>query len=157
MSLGAVPVEGAHVLMFARSIGDDDPIHHDGAEARRRGLAAVPAPPTFLHAAAHFDPEHHLRPRPGVTWHGSGAGPGHAPDEGDGPRLHAEQHYRFTRPVLVGEVLHATTRPGETWERTGRSGPLRFAETITELRDDDGEVVVVGRSVTVVVPRPAAT
>lgn len=154
MTLDRVPVEPAHVLMFARAIGDVDPVHHDDEAARERGLPGAVAPPTFLHAAAHFDPEHHLRPRPGVAWHGSGAGPGHPPDPGAGPRLHAEQHYRFARPVRAGETLHATARPGETWEKEGRAGVLRFSETITEYRDDAGELVAEGRSVAVVVPSP---
>ena len=41
------------------------------------------------------------------------------------------------------------TRPGEEWEKQGRSGRLRFREQITEFRDEAGELVVTARSVSV--------
>ena len=40
-------------------------------------------------------------------------------------------------------------RPGEQWEKQGRSGLLRFREHITEFRDETGELVVTARSVSV--------
>jgi acyl-CoA thioesterase FadM len=62
--------------------------------------------------------------------------------------LHAEQHYTYHRPLRVGDVLTATTRPGERWEKAGRrAGKLMFAETITEFRDEHGELVVTARGV----------
>ena len=34
-------------------------------------------------------------------------------------------------------------RPGKTWEKEGRrGGRLRFRETISDFRDEDGELVV---------------
>ena len=48
-------------------------------------------------------------------------------------------------------ALTVSSRPGETWEKTGRrGGRLRFVETITEYRDEDGELVVTARGVGVV-------
>jgi hypothetical protein len=39
-------------------------------------------------------------------------------------------------------------RPGESWEREGRrGGKLQFSESITEYRDQNGELVVTARSV----------
>jgi hypothetical protein len=49
----------------------------------------------------------------------------------------------------VGDVLVPVTRPGEEWEKQGRSGRLRFREQITEFRDAAGELVVTGRNVSV--------
>ena len=69
MAAGRFPVEAGHVLAFARSLGADDP----WAGLPRTGDAA---PPTFVIAAAQFDPEYPLRPRPGVPWHGSGGDAG---------------------------------------------------------------------------------
>jgi hypothetical protein len=52
-------------------------------------------------------------------------------------------------------VLTATVKPGETWERQGRrSGKLIFTETITEYRDQNGELVVTARGVGVRTERP---
>ena len=43
----------------------------------------------------------------------------------------------------VGDVLTATNKPGKSWEKEGkRSGKLVFSESITEYRDQDGELVV---------------
>jgi hypothetical protein len=131
------PVEAGHVLTFARALGASD------------GLpgAGDPAPPTFAIAAAHFDPEYPLRPRPGVPWHGSGGDAGLVTEGADG--LHAEQHFSYHRPIRVGDVLVGASRPGEEWEKQGRSGRLRFREQITDFRDEAGELVVTARSVSV--------
>ena len=134
------PVEAGHVLMFARSLGATDP---------EGGLPVPgdPAPPTFANASAQFDPCYPLRPQPGTPWHGSGADAGLVKEGAGG--LHAEQHFTYHRPLRVGDVFTVATRPGDTWEKQGRSGRLRFAEQITEYRDETGELVVTARSVSV--------
>ena len=106
------------------------------------------APPTFVIASAQFDPEYPLRPRPGVPWHGSGGEAGLVTPGAGG--LHAEQHFVYHRPVRVGDVLAGASRPGQEWEKAGRSGRLRFREQITEFRDEAGQLVVTARSVSVV-------
>jgi hypothetical protein len=158
MAVESFPIEAGHVLMFARSVGDPE--------------AGTTIPATFVQASAQFDPDYPLRPTVGRTWFGSGKYPSGlqrpAPEGGDdageqgepgrqggerrsgggGTGLHAEQHYTYHRPLRVGDVLTATTRPGERWEKQGRrAGVLVFAESITEYRDQDGELVVTARSV----------
>ncbi len=140
MAARRFPVEAGHVLAFARALGADDP------PGGLPGAGEV-APPTFLIAAAQFDSEHPLRPRPGVRWHGSGGDAGLVTEGAGG--LHAEQHFVYHRPVRVGDVLVGATRPGQEWEKHGRSGRLRFREQITEFRDEAGELVVTARSVSV--------
>ena len=45
--------------------------------------------------------------------------------------------------------------PGKTWEREGRrSGKLVFSESVTEYRDQKGELVITARSVGVRTERP---
>jgi hypothetical protein len=54
-----------------------------------------------------------------------------------------------------GDVLTAETRPGTTWERDSkRAGKLLFSDRITEFRNQDGELVVSVRSVSVKTERP---
>ena len=143
-------IEPGHMLAFARAIGDEDPAYR--AElADPRGHAV--APPTFTMAAAHFDDDYPLRPKPGEEWFGSGAGPGTSKEGGGG--LHAEQHFEYHRPVRAGDVLSAETRLGRTWEKDGRAGRLTFTERLTEYRDAGGALVVTARSVSVVTERPA--
>lgn len=139
------PVERGHVMMFARAIGDDNPVYfaEEGAIA----------PPTFVIADMHFDPDSPLRPHPGRAWHGSGKNPTSSralggDGGGGGMALHAEQTFEIHRPVHVGEMLRKTTRQGKSWEREGRrGGKLRFSEILHEYRDESGELVVTARQV----------
>ena len=96
-----------------------------------------------------------VRPKLGELWFGSGKHPtgrvaAGEPSGGGGTGLHAEQHYEYHRPLRVGDVLTATTAPGKRWEKEGRrAGKLVFAESVTEYRNQDGELVVTARKVAV--------
>ena len=154
MTVERFPIEAGHIMMFARAIGDDNPVYYDQAWAARSEVGGVIAPPTFVQASAQYDPDYPLRPRTGVTWHGSGRNPSGREPTSDtssspgGTQLHAEQHYEYHRPLRPGDVLFAQVRPGATWEKQGRRGGLlRFVETITEYRTQDGELVVSARSI----------
>ena len=127
-------------MTFARAIGDPNPVYECTGDDRK-----MIAPPTFAMASAHFDPNYPLRPVPSKEWHGSGGGPGLALDGAGG--LHAEQHFVYHRHLRPDDVLSGKTFAGETWEKTGRSGILKFAEQITEFRDQNGELVITMRSV----------
>jgi acyl dehydratase len=149
------PIEATHILMFARALGDENPVYHDAEKAKDSEAGGIIAPPTFATAVAQFNPEG-SRPRPGEKWFGSGKTPsgieGKAPSAGG---LNAEQHFEYFRPVRPGEVLTAESRPGKTWERESkRAGKLSFSDRITEFRDQKGELVVSLRSVTVKTERP---
>jgi hypothetical protein len=142
------PVESINVLMFARAIGDDDPIFRDRHAAEAAGLDDIAAPLTFVQASAHCDPQYPLRPRPGEPWLGSGREPGTRHPELT-RTLHAEQHFQYHRPLIVGDVLTWRVVPGDSWTKQSRSGGvLEFQEILTEYRDVNGELVVTARSVT---------
>jgi hypothetical protein len=183
MAAERFPVEYGHVMMFARSIGDTNPVYSDPEHAATTEVGSIIAPPTFVQAGAQFDPEYGLRPHPDRPWHGSGkeasglarrraessgaegtsstgakGNGGRAGGGGGGGGLHAEQHYEYHRPLRVGDVLTATTRRGESWEKEGRrAGKLVFSESITEYRDAEGELVVTARSVGVRTERPVGS
>jgi len=201
MAVESFPVEAGHVLMFARSIGDPNPVYSDADHAAATEVGGLIAPPTFVQASAQFDPDYGLRPRIGKPWFGSGRYPsglqrppddpadgdgstdaapattadgssgagsdaGSGSGEGSTPKakrsggsgLHAEQHYTYHRPVRVGDVLTATTTPGKRWEKQGRrAGVLVFMETVTEYRDQAGELVVTARGVAVRTERAVQT
>ncbi len=160
MAVEKFPVEASHILMFARSIGDDNPIYSDEVYAKDTEPGSIIAPPTFAQASAQFDPDYRLRPKiDGKDWLGSGKEPTGTKQEasggGGGGGLHAEQHFEYHRHVKPGDVLSATTRPGKTWEKQGkRSGKLIFSESITEYRDQNGELVITARGVGVRTERP---
>src|SRR5215813_6207718 len=66
------PIEAGHILLFARSIGDPNPVYADADAAAASEVGAVIAPPTFVQASAQFDPDYPLRPKVGQPWFGSG-------------------------------------------------------------------------------------
>ena len=156
------PVEASHILMFARSIGDENVVYTDAEAARKTEAGGIIAPPTFVQSSAQFDPDYFLRPKVGQPWFGSGKNPtgitrapGGGGGGGGGGGLHAEQHYEYHRAVRAGDVLTSTTFPGKTWEKEGkRSGKLVFSESVTEYRDSSGELVVTARGVGVRTERP---
>jgi hypothetical protein len=157
MAVEQFPVEAGHIMLFARAIGDTNQIYHDADYAQGTEPGSVIAPPTFVQASAQFNPDYYLRPKPGQPWFGSGKEPtGVARGEGGGGGgLHAEQHYIYHRHPKPGDVLTATVKPGKTWEKQGRrSGKLIFTESITEYRDQHGELVVTSRGVGVTTERP---
>ena len=161
MAVEKFPVEASHILMFARSVGDFNKIYSDEEYAKTTEPESIIAPPTFVQASAQFDPDYFLRPKPGKTWFGSGKEPTGVKKEagsgggGGGGGLHAEQHYEYHRHPKPGDVLTATEKPGKKWEKQGkRSGTLLFSETVTEYRDQNGELVVTARSVGVQTERP---
>ena len=153
------PVEAGHIMLFARAIGDPNPIYSDENYAKGTDVGSIIAPPTFERASSQFDPSYPLRPRVSEPWFGSGRDPSGKPPAdagGDGGTgLHAEQRYEYHQPLRPGDVLTAKTRPGKTWEREGRrAGKMTFAESITEYFNEAGELVVTATGVSVRTERP---
>ena len=168
-------VEASHIMMFARAVGDANPIYSDAEYARGTEPGGIIAPPTFAQASAQFQQNYPLRPQVGKPWFGSGgtaSGTLMPPEAADAPDageqdekkpeatggkkasgaaaggLHAEQHFTYHRQLRPGDALSISTRPGKSWEKQGkRAGKLVFSETITEYRDADGELVVTARGV----------
>jgi acyl dehydratase len=165
MAAEKFPIEAGHIMMFARAIGDANPIYYDAHHAATTEVGAVIAPPTFVQASAQFDPNYFLRPKIGEEWFGSAKeATGLSSRSGDGGSsassggLHAEQHYVYHKPLQAGDTLVATTKPGKSWEKEGkRGGKLSFSETVTEYHDQSGELVVTATSLGVRTERPATS
>lgn len=157
MTIERFPVEATHIMMFARSVGDPNPVYSDPDCPAARELGGVIAPPTFTMAGSQFDPDNPIRPKIGEPWFGSGREPSGAHREGSGI-LHAEQHFEYHRPLLAGEVLTTVMVEGRRWSKESkRGGLLQFEEAITEYRTiDTGELVVTAVMVKVMPPKPAA-
>ncbi|MEE8399624.1 MAG: MaoC family dehydratase N-terminal domain-containing protein [Desulfobacterales bacterium] len=178
MAVENFTVEAGHIVLFARAIGDKNPIYYDANHAKSTEPGGIIAPPTFVQASAQFDPDYALRPTIGKPWMGSGKtpsglmAPAPAEDSGDsagadsggkssssgaGLGLHAEQHFEYHRQLKPGDVLSGSTKNGEPWEKQGRrGGKLLFTEQITEYRDQNGELVITARSVGVQTERAAS-
>ena len=135
-------------MMFARSVGDYNAVYYDKSVAARAGFADVPAPPTFMMAADHYDETYSRRPQPGEVWFGSGkeAITGDVsvrPVPKGGSGFHAEERFIYHRHPVAGETLTVACRDGDVWRKEGRrGGALTFTEEITEFFDASGKPVV---------------
>ncbi len=160
MAADKFPIEASHIMMFARSVADDNQIYYDEDYAKSTEPGKIIAPPTFAQSSAQFDPNYFLRPKIGEPWFGSGKEATGIQREssgggGGGGGLHAEQHFEYHRHISPGDVLTGETKPGKTWEKQGkRSGKLVFSESVTEYRDQNGELVITARGVGVRTERP---
>lgn len=161
MTVKNFPIEAGHIMMFARAIGDPNPIYGNEAHAQTTEPGTLIPPPTFYQASAQFDPDWYLRPKIGEPWFGSGKNPtgisqssdetGDALGGGSGRGLHAEQHFEYHQPVRVGDTLRTDVKPGNKWQKQGRrGGKLIFSETITEYRNQHDTLVVTARAIMVV-------
>ncbi len=165
MAIDKFLIEASHIMMFARSIGDDNPVYHDEEYKSESGCEGIIAPPTFAQSSAQFDPDYFLRPKTGGEgWFGSGKEPTGLKPSGSGGSgggggaaagLHAEQHFEYHLPLKAGDVLSATTKPGNSWEKESkRAGKLKFSESVTEYRNQDGDLVITATGVGVQTERP---
>lgn len=154
MTAERFPVEGSHVMMFARAIGDLNPAYQSPESEEAEAVGGVIAPPTFPMAAAQFDAENPLIPKADEAWFGSASGPGFSRGGGGG-MLHAEQIFDYERPVRAGDVLTGTNGDGKTWTKESkRGGTLNFEEFVIEYRDQQGDLVVTVTMVGVTTERP---
>lgn len=124
-----VPIEQGKIQEFASATGASDDTFF--------GERAV-IPPTFLTTARFF-------------WQSaeSKAAADHGLDQQR--TLHAEQEYVFHgEPPRAGQILTATSRILERYEKQGRrGGNLIFVTTVMEFRDGAGNLVAEQRSTAV--------
>ena len=160
------PVDLTAIMLFASAIGETNPIYYDEEAASKTPLGGVIAPPSFASASAHWDPNYFLRgvrripapkpkPAPKAPADGPAAEPRASGGGGGGGNLtrvlHGEQRFVYHQPMRPGMRLRVSTRPGKAWEKEGkRGGTMRFSETITEFRDERGELVTTAISVGIV-------
>jgi acyl-coenzyme A thioesterase PaaI-like protein len=65
--------------------------------------------------------------------------------------LHGEQRFEYFKPLRPGMKLTVTTKPGKTWSKEGKKGgTMKFSESVSEFRDENGELVVVATGVGIV-------
>ena len=150
------PVDLTSIMLFASAVGETNRIYYDEKYAKGTALGGVIAPPTFSIASAHWNPNYFLRGVRRIPERAAAKASGEERKEGGGGAnltrvLHGEQRFEYHQPVRPGMLLTATTRPGKSWEKQGRrGGKMQFSESITEYRDDAGELIVTETSVGIV-------
>jgi acyl dehydratase len=127
-------VERGKIREFAAAIKDDDPLYFDEEHARRVAGGVMP-PVTFLQTVQLWDREGEGRPRVPFDLRRV---------------LHGEQEYEFLKPIHAGDVLTATSKVVDVYDKPGkRGGSMSFAVTETEYRNPQGELVARARHVTI--------
>jgi len=146
-------VEAGQVMIFARAIGDPNPIYFDESYAASTELGHVIAPPTFTRSSLHFDRSYALRSRMAEAQLGSGSeatGLSSRSNESHESVLHAEQHFEYHADIRPGDVLTFTQRKGKSWQRHGRKGGmLHFQETLVDFHNESGDHVLTSTSISV--------
>ncbi|MHC2998245.1 FAS1-like dehydratase domain-containing protein [Microbacterium sp. HJ5] len=120
------------VREFARAVFATDPQHTDPEAAQALGYADVVAPPTFAMVVQDFTLQQLLaEPDSGIVLQNV---------------LHAEQRFRYTRPIVAGDQL--TARLSVTGIRT--LGGNAMVTSDAEITDAEGGHVVTATSVLLV-------
>ncbi|TDN91942.1 MaoC family dehydratase N-terminal domain-containing protein [Microbacterium sp. BK668] len=120
------------VREFARAVFADDPQHTDPAAAQALGYADVIAPPTFAIVVTDATLQQLLgEPDSGIVLKNV---------------LHAEQRFRYSRPIVAGDEL--TARLSVSGIRG--MGAAAMVTSESEITDASGDHVVTATSVLLV-------
>ena len=121
------------VREFARAVFADDPQHLDPAAAQALGYADVVAPPTFAIVVAESTLKQLLgEPDSGIVLKNV---------------LHAEQKFRYSRPIVAGDEL--TAKLAVTGIRA--MGAAAMVTSESEITDAAGDHVVTATYILLVV------
>lgn len=127
----SVTVEAGRLRLFAKAIGEDNPIHLEEGAARAAGFAALPVPPTFLCALE-------LEQDAPNAWF-----------ETVGLRLdrvlHGEQTFVYHHMLHAGDTVTLVAHIVDIYEKNG--GALEFVVKGTAMVDQRGRRVADLRSV----------
>lgn len=152
------PVDRTSIMLFASALGETNRIYYDEEYAAKTPLGGVIAPPSFPIASAHWNPGYGLKgvrripaasePAPTAAAEKGGRKSGGRGGGSLARVLHGEQRFTWHKPMRPGMLLTVTSKRGKSWEKQGkRGGTMQFSESITEYRDEDGELVVTATSV----------
>ena len=120
-----VPVEVGRLRLFAKAIGERNPVYTDLAAARDAGYPGLPVPPTYLFCLEMDAPD------PAEMKTLLGIELAHL--------LHGEQHFSYERMVFSGDVLRFEPRVADVYEKKG--GALEFAVRDTRVSNQFGQHV----------------
>ena len=130
----SVPVEASRLRLFAKAIGETDPVYTDEAAARAAGHPALPVPLTYLFCLESESPHGAtMRQQMGVDY---------------ARLLHGEQRFKYHRTCHAGDTLTFRQRIADIYDKKG--GALWFVVQEMEMKDQAGKLLAKGRGVTVV-------
>lgn len=132
-------VEKGAIRKYADAVGDRNPLYWDEEYAKRAGFGGIIVPPGFFGWPARW----------GI------AGPvfGSLSQEvteavaeaGYRRRLYGGTEYEFYRHIRAGDILSATPKIKDVYERQGKTGKMVFLVIETTYINQNGELVAKGR------------
>ena len=128
LTVGRFPIEEGHIMMFARAIGDPNPIYRDRTYAAASPLGSIIAPPTFAI----------------ILTTDAGRQVIQDPDFGlDYSRVvHGEQRFAHYRPVSAGDVLQVVVTVDDVRVAAGND----IVTTRADVTTVEGEPVLTAWS-----------
>jgi acyl dehydratase len=125
LPVSELPIERGRLRLFAKAIGETDPVYSDLPAARAAGYPDLPAPPTFLFAAE-LD---------------SGAAFGLLQDlEIPIARLlHGEQSFDYHRAACVGDTVTVRSIVTDIYDK--KNGALEFVVKTSRATNQRQELV----------------
>jgi acyl dehydratase len=120
----AVHVTEELIAKFCAVLGETDPLYLDAEAARRGPYGKIIAPPGF--AATFRDGDFILD---------------QLPRQSGQRRLAAGMDVEFLAPIRAGDSITVEAEIRETYEKTGRTGSMRFYVFRSTLRNQEGSAV----------------
>lgn len=119
-------IEKGAIRKFAQAIGDDNPLYVDEEKAAASRYGRIIAPPTFARTLDYGEIGDLDDSIPGL--------------------IHADERYRYARPIVAGEVVYGSRALVKTFSKTGKLGAMTFLVFQQKAIDEAGNTVVEGTS-----------
>jgi hypothetical protein len=131
-------VDKTAIRMFARSVGQKDPVYYDEAAAKAAGYRSLPCPPGYLGTPLY-------NPATSDSTFGGrrGAGPGPQPRRPLTRVLNGGTEMEYFDDICAGDVLTATSHLSELEERQGSLGEMLISTNKTVYKNQAGKVVAI--------------
>lgn len=123
-------IEKEPIRRWAEAIGDPNQLYRDEEYAKKKGYRSIIAPPGFVAQYAYPVKAGQARIRFRSPF---------------ARMLNGGNEYEFFKPVQAGDILTATTKLVEIYQREGRMGKMLFIINETTFKNQDGEVVTKAR------------
>lgn len=127
-------VDKTAVRMFARSVGQVDPVYYDEEAAQAAGYRSLPVPPGYLGTPI-------FKPTTTTTAPGEGSGP--QPSRKLTRILNGGTEIEYLDDICAGDVLTARSQIANYEERKGSIGDMLIVTSKVNYTNQDGKLVAV--------------
>lgn len=133
LQTSTMTIERGRLRLFAKAIGETDPVYTDVEAAKAAGYPDLPAPPTFIFGIElESGSTDRLLNLLGIPFR---------------KLLHGEQSFTYHKPVCAGDTITVKPRITEIYDKKG--GALEFVVKQAQALNQAGELVAEMRTVLV--------